>query len=129
MYSIPIVLQKCFQITTVLSKTQCSPHVFDRKEKEVTLIVVAAMPCYSTLWFRVHEPYFFILPTFLSIRPSSLYQEDPLEKKMATHSSIPAWRIPRTEKHGQLQSIGSQTVRSDSATNTHTYTHTHTHTH
>jgi len=37
--------------------------------------------------------------------------EDPLEKKMATHFSILAWRIPRTEKPGGLQSTGSQRVR------------------
>ena len=36
----------------------------------------------------------------------SLDQEDPLEKGMATHSSILAWRIPRTEEPGRLQSIG-----------------------
>ena len=36
----------------------------------------------------------------------SLGQEDPLEKGMATHSSIPAWRIPRTEDPGRLQSVG-----------------------
>ena len=35
-------------------------------------------------------------------------REDPLEKKMATNSSIPAWGIPWTEKPGRLQSIGSQ---------------------
>ena len=38
----------------------------------------------------------------------SLGQEDPLEKSMATHSSILAWRIPWTEKPGGLQSVGSQ---------------------
>ena len=37
----------------------------------------------------------------------SLGQEDPLEKKMATHSSILAWEIPWTEEPGGLQSIGS----------------------
>ena len=41
----------------------------------------------------------------------SLGQEDPLEKEMATHSSILAWRIPWTEELGGLQSMGSQTVR------------------
>ena len=40
----------------------------------------------------------------------SLDQEDPLEKEMATHSSILAWRIPWTEEPGRLQSIGSQRV-------------------
>ena len=39
--------------------------------------------------------------------------ENPLEKEMATHSSILAWRIPRTEEPGRLQSMGSQRVRHD----------------
>ena len=43
----------------------------------------------------------------------SLSQENPLEKGMATHSSILAWRIPWTEEPGGLQSIGSQRVRHD----------------
>ena len=38
----------------------------------------------------------------------SLGREDPLEKEMATHSSILAWRIPWTEETGGLQSTGSQ---------------------
>ena len=37
--------------------------------------------------------------------------EDPLEKEMATHSSIVAWAIPWTEETGGLQSVESQTVR------------------
>ena len=44
-------------------------------------------------------------------RVQSLGQEDPLEKGMATHSSILAWRIPYTEGPGGLQSMGSQRVR------------------
>ena len=40
-------------------------------------------------------------------------REDPLEKGQATHSSLPAWRIPWTEKPGVLQSMGSQRVRHD----------------
>ena len=47
----------------------------------------------------------------------SMDREDPLEKEMATHSSILAWRIPRTEEPGGLQSMGSQRVRHDWATN------------
>ena len=46
----------------------------------------------------------------------SLGQEDPLEKEMATHSSILAWRIPRTEKPDGPQSMGSQTFRHNWAT-------------
>ena len=41
----------------------------------------------------------------------SLGQEDPLEKEMATHFSILAWRIPWSEESGRLQSMGSQRVR------------------
>ena len=43
----------------------------------------------------------------------SLGWEDPLEKGMATHSSILAWRIPWTEEPGRLQSLGLQRVRHD----------------
>ena len=45
----------------------------------------------------------------------SLGQEDPLEEEMATYSSILAWRIPWTEKHGGPQSMGSQRVRHTSS--------------
>ena len=43
----------------------------------------------------------------------SLGFEDPLEKEMVTHSSIPAWKIPWMEKPGRLQSMGSQRVGHD----------------
>ena len=43
----------------------------------------------------------------------SLGREDPLEKGMASHSSILAWRIPWTEEPGGLQSVGSQRVGQD----------------
>ena len=49
----------------------------------------------------------------------SLGWEDPLEKGMATHSSILAWRIPWTEEPGGLQSMQLQTARHEWATNTH----------
>ena len=42
-----------------------------------------------------------------------LGREDPLEKEMATHSSILAWKIPWTEERGGLQSMGSQRGRHD----------------
>ena len=42
-----------------------------------------------------------------------LGQEDPLEKEMATHSSVLAWRIPWTEEPGGLQSMGPQRVGHD----------------
>ena len=53
------------------------------------------------------------LPAMWETWVQSLGQEDPLEKEMATHSSILAWRIPRTEEPGGLQSMGSQRVRHD----------------
>ena len=44
---------------------------------------------------------------------SILSQEDSLEKEMATHCSIPLWKIPWTEEPGGLQSMGSQRVGQD----------------
>ena len=46
-------------------------------------------------------------------RVQSLGQEDPLKKGRATHSSILAWKIPRIEKPGDLQSMGSQRAGHD----------------
>ena len=51
------------------------------------------------------------LPAMQETRVQSLGQEDPLEKGMATHSSILPWRIPWTEEPGRLQSRESQRVR------------------
>ena len=53
------------------------------------------------------------LPAMRGTWVRSLGQEDPLEKEMATRSSILAWRIPWTEKPGGLQSTGSQRVGHD----------------
>ena len=51
-------------------------------------------------------------------------QENPLEKEMATHSSILAWKISWTKEPGGLQSMGSQRVGHDWATNTYLLTET-----
>ena len=48
------------------------------------------------------------LPTMWETRVRSLGQEVPLEKEMAIHSSTLAWKTPRTEEPGRLQSLGSQ---------------------
>ena len=56
------------------------------------------------------------LPTMRKTRVQSLGQEDLLEKEMATHSSILAWKIPRMEESSRLQSMGSQRVRHNWAT-------------
>ena len=53
------------------------------------------------------------LPAVLEIQVRSLGQEDPLEKEMATCSSILAWKISWTEEPGGLQSMGSQRVGHD----------------
>ena len=50
------------------------------------------------------------LPAMLETQVQSLGWEDPLEKEMATHSSILPWRIPWTVEPGGLQSMGSQKV-------------------
>ena len=56
------------------------------------------------------------------MRVQSLGQKDPLEKEMATHSSILAWKIPRTREPGRPQSMGLQIVRHDLVTK-HACTH------
>ena len=56
------------------------------------------------------------LPAIQETWVQSLGQEAPLEKGMATHSSILAWRIPWTEEPGRLQSMGLQRVGHDLAT-------------
>ena len=48
------------------------------------------------------------LSTMRETRVRSLGREDPLEKEMATHSSILAWKIPWTEEPGRLWSMGLQ---------------------
>ena len=48
------------------------------------------------------------LPAIQETWVRSLARENPLEKRMATHSGILAWEIPRTEEPGRLQSMGSQ---------------------
>ena len=60
------------------------------------------------------------LPAMSKTQVQSLDGKDPLEKGMATHSSILAWRIPWTEEPGGLQPIGLQRVGHDWATNTFT---------
>ena len=62
--------------------------------------------CLSWLELNLFLPMFHLRETWVR----SLGWEDPLEKEMATHSSLLAWRIPRTEEPGRLQSTGSQRV-------------------
>ena len=59
------------------------------------------------------------LPAMQEIWVWPLGQENPLEKETATHSSVPAWKIPWTEEPGGLQSMGLQRTEHNWATNTH----------
>ena len=61
------------------------------------------------------------LPTMQETGVQSLGREDSLEKEMATHSSIVAWRIPWMEEPDGLQSMGSQIVGHDWTTSLHTF--------
>ena len=84
--------------------------------------------CYCFHFFPIYLPWSYgtrsslvaqmikLLPAMWETWVWSLGWEDPLEKEMATHSSILAWRIPWTEKPGGLQSMGSQRVVHDWAT-------------
>ena len=72
-------------------------------------------------WERIHLPMQMWVP--------SLGQDDPLEKEMATHSSILAWEIPWTEEPGGWESMGSQKSQTQLSNWVHACTHTHTHTH
>ena len=56
------------------------------------------------------------LPAMQETQVPSLGEEDPLEKEMATYSSILAWEIPGTKVPGRLQSMGLQRVRHNLAT-------------
>ena len=60
------------------------------------------------------------LPVMQEMWVKSLSQEDLLEKGMATHSIVLAWKFPWAEEPGRLQSMGSQRVRHGWASNTHT---------
>ena len=64
------------------------------------------------------------LPVMPETRAQSLGWKVPLEKGMAIHFSILAWKIPWTEKPGGLQSMESQRVGHDLATNTYAKSHT-----
>ena len=63
------------------------------------------------------------LPTTRETQAQSLGQEDPLEKGMATHSSMLAWRIPWTEEPGSLEFMGSQELDMTERLNHHSGAH------
>ena len=79
-----------------------------RKKKnlrKILLVIFAIYLCYRSVAQMVKH-----LPAMQETWVQSLSWEDPLEQGMATHSSIPAWKIPWTEEPGGLQSMGSQRI-------------------
>ena len=89
------------QGTTIPQAAQC-----DQKKKEKKLFIIFNVGfCASLVTQTVKN-----LPAMQETQVQSLGREDTLEKGMATHSSILAWRIPWTEEPGGLQSTGSQRV-------------------
>ena len=76
----------------------------------VTLVIYMCVCIYASLVAQRLKR----LPAMWETWVRSLGWEDPLEKEMATHSSILAWRIPWTEEPGRLQSTGLQRVGHDS---------------
>ena len=85
------VLDMTEQLTHIHTQTYTQPPV--PEELRFPPLVAQRLKCLPTIW-----------ETWVR----SLGQEDPLEKEMATHSSILAWRIPWTEEPGGLPSMGSQ---------------------
>ena len=77
--------------------TKESEKISDKYDEDISLIaqLVKNLPAMQETWVRF------------------LGWEDPLEKEMAIHSSILAWKIPWTEQAGGLQSMGSQRVGHD----------------
>ena len=71
------------------------------------------MSLLTTLWASLVAQLVKNSPAMQETWVRSLGREDPLEKKMATHSSILIWRILWTDESGGLQSMGSQRVRHD----------------
>ena len=84
--------------TPYITKKQTYEHVFINNRTSLVVQTVKPLPTTRVTWVQ------------------SLVCEDLLEKEMATHSSILAWKIPWTEEPGELQSMGSQRVGHDLAT-------------
>ena len=92
---------------------ECGFHLGPTASFLLELLVIALLS--SLVPQTVKNP-----PAQQETRVQPLGWEDPLEKEMATHSRILAWRIPWTEEPGELQTMGSQRVRHMGAANTHT---------
>ena len=80
---------------------------------ERLFLVLFLEELYSSPWGLPGGPVVKNPPSMQETWVLSMGQEDPLEDKMATHSSVFAWRIPWTEEPGGLQSMGSQGIGHD----------------
>ena len=97
-------------------------HNWKEYEKEYVCVWVwLPIPTHIHVWASLVAQMVKRLPTTQETRVRSLGQEDPLEKKMATHSSVLPWRIPWMEEPGGLQSMGSQRVGRNWATSLSLY--------
>ena len=75
--------------------------------------VIIILTFITVLWAYLVAQMVKNLPAIQETNVRPLGRDDPLEKGMATHSSILAWRVPWTEEPNGLQSMGSQRVRHD----------------
>ena len=92
---------------------------------KLTIKIMTVFLYYIVFWASLVAQRLEHLPAMQETWVWSLGREDPLEKEMATHSSILAWRIPWTEELGGVQSTGSQRVRLDWATSLALFTFMH----
>ena len=96
-----------------MDRSQNGKELYSNQAISLNFWILQKLTHVSTLWASLVAQSSKRLPPMLETQVRSLGQEDPLEKEMATHSSILAWRIPWTEEPGRLQSTGSQRVGHD----------------
>ena len=115
--------------STCFKKAWSFKSFLRRISHHLTILIVLVAQLCPTLWPHraslvaqmVKRP-----PAMRETRVRFLGREDPLEKEMAIHSSILAWKIPWMEEPDRLQSMGSQRVRHDWATSLSLFTLTFT---
>ena len=111
-----ITLKHWFTHILSLSSLFLSLFILSSFSFDIIHSAVTVWLSFSSLWASLVAQTVKIPPAMQETLVQSLVWEDPLEKGMATHSNILAWRIPWTERPGGLQSMGSQKVGHDWAT-------------
>ena len=105
-----IIVQKdTYQTQELLELTTVNTAEEKRERVLCRALIVSVIFIWASLIAQMVKN----LPAMQEPRVQSPGQEDPLEKEMATHSSILAWRMPWTEEPGGLQSMGLQRVGHD----------------